>query len=152
MYHKPHVERLFREAGDGFSPTRRNPVTGSRWVRGVDPVGPQMRDASRALKARDEFAMASPGMPPLPLSYASREDLKVGGLPHIVAWYARSLEARDYDFEGHPSFYDYACGVLASSYAPHFIKHDAELQRLFPPRTLHGLGPGLYWRPAKLPS
>jgi hypothetical protein len=89
--------------------------------------------------------------PPLPLSYDDRESLKVGGLPHIVAWFARSLAACDYDFGIHPFFEPYARGVLASPYAPDFITHDKTLQQRFPPRQLKGLGPGLCWEPSVAP-
>ena len=82
----------------------------------------------------------------LPLSYNEREDLKHGGVPHILAWFARSLEARYYDYLEHPPFDDYACGVMASEHAPDFIKKEQLLKR-FPPRPLDGLGPGLYWEP-----
>jgi hypothetical protein len=34
---------------------------------------------------------------PFPVSYSEHENLKVGGLPHLVAWFARSLERRHYD-------------------------------------------------------
>ena len=68
-------------------------------------------------------------------SYAEREELKMGGLPHIVAWYARSLAARKYNFEEHPSFDDYATGVMASEkHAPGFIRDNEEMRRRFPPR------------------
>jgi hypothetical protein len=50
----------------------------------------------------------------------------------------------------HPSFDNYACGVMASEYAPDLIKKDEELQRRFPPCQLTGLGPGLCWEPPKL--
>jgi hypothetical protein len=87
-----------------------------------------------------------PDAPQLPLSYEERESLKSGGLPHIVAWFARSLESQRYDVHGHPSFEKYARGVLASPYAPHFIKEDKCLRRRFPARSLWGLGPALVWR------
>jgi hypothetical protein len=106
---------------------------------------------SQAQLARERFAVDAPrDAPPLPLSHGEREDLKAGGLPHIVAWYARSLEGRDYDTEEHPSFADFAQGVMASDFAPDFIKDVEELQGRFPPRSLSGLGPGLYWQPPKL--
>jgi len=144
------VDRMFREADDRMYETRTNPVTGGRWVRGLDPIKPQKQAAYRALKARAGFAVtAPPDAPPLPLSYGEREDLKVGGLSHLVAWYARSLQARNYDVYEHPSFEDYARGVLASPYAPPFITEDEQLTARFPPTPLNGLGPGLYWSPAK---
>jgi hypothetical protein len=102
----------------------------------------------RALAARKWFELSSPpDAPPLPLGYNEREHLKVGGLKHLVAWYACSLACRDYAVNKHPSFYDYACGVMASEHAPYFIKEDEELQRRFPPWPLKGLGPGLVWEP-----
>src|SRR5262245_7773146 len=144
------VDVMFREAVDSMYETRTNPVTGSRWVRGLDPIKPQKQAARRALMAREWFALAGPpDAPPLPLSYGERENLKVGGLPHIVAWFARSLEALDYEFCSHPCFEDYARGVLASPYAPDFIKSDEQLAQRFAPTPLNGLGSGLYWRPAK---
>jgi hypothetical protein len=147
------VDRLFREAPDRFEKLRRNPVTGSNWVAGEDPIGPQKRAARRALAAREWFAkVGPPDAPPFPLSYCEREDLKRGGLPHILAWYARSLEARKYDVETHPTFDDYARGVLASPYAPPFITQDQQLRKRFPPTPLHGLGSGLYWEPPRTPA
>jgi hypothetical protein len=86
---------------------------------------------------------------PLPLSYGERERLKAGGPPHILAWYARSLANRHYDVLKHPSFYDYACGVMASEFGWATVKNDKKLQKRFPPRHLNGLGPGLQWLPPK---
>src|SRR5262245_61579540 len=111
---KTEVDRLFDEAPDRFNSSRTNPVTGGRFVRGLDPIGPQKRIACRALEARERFAEDGPSdAPPLPLSYAERERLKTGGLSHIVAWYARSLRCLEYDYDAHPSFEDYARGVMA---------------------------------------
>src|SRR5205809_7736582 len=45
---------------------------------------------------------------PLPLSYDECEDLKHGGVLHILAWYARSVACLGYLIEEHPSFDDYA--------------------------------------------
>jgi len=105
-------------------------------------------DSRQALAARKWFELNSPpDAPPLPLGYDEREALKVGGLKHIVAWYACSLACRDYAVEKHPSFDDYACGLMASEYTPGFVKNDEELQRRFPPRPLAGIGPGLVWEP-----
>jgi hypothetical protein len=146
------VDHLFRNAPDRFEEIRRNPVTGGRWVRGDDPIGPQKRAACRALRARAWFAQNGPkDAPPFPLGYHDREDLKCGGHPlrHLVAWFARSLAFRDYAYEGHPSFDDFACGVLASPDAPWFIKEDQALTKRYPPRTLPGLGSGFCWKPVR---
>jgi hypothetical protein len=120
-------------------------------ISAVDLNTRQKRLGRRALAARKWFDLyGPPEARPLPLGYDEREALKRGGLPTIVALYARSLEGRDYDLEEHPSFDDYACGVMASdqlSCPGAHIQEDEELQRRFPPRQLKGLGPGLYWQP-----
>jgi hypothetical protein len=107
----------------------------------------------RARFAREWFALNGPhDAPPLPLGYDEREDLKVGGLKHLVAWYACSLACRNYDVVVHPSFDDYACGLMASEYTPGFIKNDEELQQRFAQRPLTGLGPALVWEPPAIHS
>jgi hypothetical protein len=144
------VDLLFQGAPARRGESRRNPVTGGGYISGYDPIKPQKEAACRALRAREWFAVTAPhDAPPLPLSYGEREALKAGGLPHLVAWYARSLEARDYKYWEHPSFDDYARGVLASPYAPDFIKEDAQLRQRFSAKPLNGLGSGLYWSPLR---
>jgi hypothetical protein len=145
------VDRLFKA-----NPRRgqaRNPVTGGGYIAGNDPTAPQKRAAYRALRARKWFSKNGPAdAPPLPLSHAEREHLKSGGLPHKVAWYARSLESLDYDTDTHPSFERYAQGVLASPHTPDFITKDEELRKRFPPLALEGLGGSLYWDPLQTQS
>jgi hypothetical protein len=144
------TEQLFKQLPKSCGSVCENPVTGARFVRGVDQIKPQKRSAYRALVAREWFEKnGPPDAPELPLSYAAREALKHGGLDHIVAWFARSLETSNYDVDLHPSFDDYARGVLASEYAPDFIKHDPILLHRFPPHALDQLGPGLIWRAQK---
>jgi hypothetical protein len=102
----------------------------------------------KRLYARKWFALDGPSdAPPLPLSYNEREDLKCGGsgLARMVAYYARSLEGQDYNLEVHPSFHDYACGVMAADETAEFIRDDPDLIRRFPPRPLPGLVSGLHW-------
>jgi hypothetical protein len=143
------VERLFKERPPLSGQVCRNPVTDAQYLGGGDPIEPQKRDARRALLAGAHFALHGPADAPLlPLSHGDREDYKrMGGLPTLVALYARSLEAFDYDVERHPSFFDYACGVMASEHNGYsFLKEDEELRKRFPPRHLAGLGTGLYWR------
>jgi hypothetical protein len=148
MNYEAEVDRLFKEADLERGSVCENPVTGSKFVPGIDRIKPQKERASLALEARDWFTHhGPPDASPLPLSYGDREDLKRGGLPHLVAWFARSLAARAYNYREHPLFDDYAAGVLASAYAPEFITRDQQLQGRFPPRHLPGLGPGLYWDP-----
>src|SRR5262245_46393248 len=115
---------------------------------GLNPATSRKRPRWRPKVARQWFARtAPPDAPPLPLSYEERESLKGGGLPHLVAWYARSLETLNYVVFDHPPFEDYASGVLASPFAPDFIKQDEQLRGRFPPTPLNGLGPGLIWSP-----
>jgi hypothetical protein len=114
-------------------------------VQQNDPDGPE------AVAARKWFAEnGPPDLQPLPLGYNERERLKHGGADHILAWYARSLDCRNYDVRKHPSFEDYARGVMASEFCSSFIKTEdttGELQKRFPARYLYGLGPGLIWEP-----
>jgi hypothetical protein len=140
------VDRLFKEATD----RNRNPVTEEGWLMGVDPMAPQKKKACRALFAREWLAIYGPSdIPPLPLSHGDREDLKVGGILHIYALYARSLACRDFNVQEHPSFDDYARGVMASEYTLASITQDEALKKRFPPQKLAGLGPGLCWEPRK---
>jgi hypothetical protein len=147
------VDRLFNELDAVRGDYCINPVTGGHFIWGDDPVWVQKEDAARALLAREEFAKNGPAdAQPLPVSHNEREDLKCGGIGHILAWYARSFEALDYDVSRHPSFEDFACGVMARQETPHFILKDPALQRRFPPRHLNGLGVGTMWEapPSKL--
>jgi hypothetical protein len=109
----------------------------------------------KAQLAREHFAHSGPSDAPcLPIGYNEREDTKrQGRLPKIVGLYARSLENRKYDLQQHPSFDDYARGVMASEYNGYTeMKEDEQLKKRFPPCPLKGLGPGLYWAPPDLPA
>jgi hypothetical protein len=142
--YKHQVDQLFRELRGPSGTVCDWPVIGGHFLKGEKTT--RMRQlACKALAARDWFAInGPPDAPPLPLSYDEREELKHGGLDHIVAWYARSLAALDFDVDKHPSFHDYACGALASGRIP--WREDA-LEKRFSPRMLDGLGSGLYWAP-----
>jgi len=149
---KLYVDHVFNTAADRYETIRQNPLTGGHWVPRLDPTKPQKEDAVRAVLARRWHAKHGPpgaDLQPLPLGYEERELLKRGGATHILAWYARSLDNLDYDVVEHPSFYDYACGVMVCEFAPPFITQDPKLQRRFPPRQLAGLGGSLYWEPPK---
>lgn len=144
---RSQVNRLFSEIGGSLGETVENPVTGSSWVKGVDAEGPQKADAYRALAARQRFGDEGPSDAPLlPITRGERQALKEGGISHLAAWYAESLMRMDYDMDTHPSFDDYARGVMASPHAPDSIKQDQELRRRFPPNPLAHLGSGLVWR------
>ena len=127
------------------------PVVGGHYVSGEDSIESMIELAVRALGARESFAHnGPPDAQPLPLSHDECEKMKVGGVKHVAAWYSRSLYCRDYDTEKHPSFDDYARGVMASDRAPDFIKNDKQLRKRYPPKKLIGLGPGLVWEPTTL--
>lgn len=144
---RSQINRVFSGIGGSLGETVENPVTGASWVKGVDAEKLQKDDAYRALVAQQRFAVEGPSdVPPLPTTRGARESLKKGGLSHLVAWFAESLQRMDYDMDAHPSFDDYARGVMASPYAPDFLKHDQELRRRFPPNPLAHLGSGLVWR------
>jgi hypothetical protein len=119
------------------------------WVDCQETPAKQRQFQRQALAAREWFKQhGPPDAPVFPIGYAEREQLKMGGLPHMVALYARSLAGRGYIYDEHPSFDDYASGVMASEeHAPDFIRNNEEMRRRFPPRSLKWLGPGLYWQP-----
>ncbi len=142
---KNEVDRLYRRLHGKSGDRCEFPVIGGGFVKGVDRTSRERRLACCALAAREWFAEhGPPDAPALPLSYNDREDLKHGGLGHVVALYARSLARLDYDVANHPSFHDYACGVMASGCIP---SGDEKLRKRFPPRLLAGLDNGLYWSP-----
>ena len=121
------------------------------WVDCQKTPAKQREFEQRALAAREWFKQhGPPDAPVFPIGYAERESLKMGGLPHLVACFARSLAGQKYKLEEHLSFDEYASGVMASEeHAPSFIANDEDLRRRFPPRPLKGLGPGLWWDPPK---
>lgn len=141
------VERLFAEMGARRGDLCHNPVNGGGFVWGMDPIAAQKKEAARALLAQEWFAVIGPSdAPPLPLSACEIEDYRsAGGLTGIVGFYARSLDANEYDFEHHPSFEDFARGLMASDSGLWGIEKDVEMRKRFPPRPLNGMGPGLYW-------
>jgi hypothetical protein len=120
------------------------------WVDCQETPAKQRQFERQALAAREWFKQhGPPDAPVFPIGYAERERLKIGGLPLMVAWYARSLAGRGYNFAEHPSFDDYAAGVMASEeYAPDIIRTNEDMRKRFPPRPLAWLRSGLYWRPS----
>jgi len=132
-----------------------NPVTGGQFVWGMDPIVPQKKAAVVALRAREWFAVNGPSdAPPLPLSTNDIEDYRTArGLMGIVGFYARSLRKegygrRSYDVCNHPSFNDFACGLMAINLGI-WGSETEDLKRRFPPRPLAGMTPGAYWAPTE---
>ena len=142
------VKVLFEQAEDRNAEIRRNPVTGSSWVPKQDSTTEQHEAAYRALVARQAFATEGPpDCQPLPVNYDERERLKIGfGLGYLRALHARSLAAGHYADSNHPSFADYAAGVLAlTNTGPKFLSYQPSLAQRFPPCCLPGLCESGYW-------
>ena len=151
---KLQVDRLFRDAPPGHGQRCQNPVTGGFYVGFEDPIAPQKRIARCALLAREWFAIYGPqDAQPLPISGYEIEDRKYAwdskqpSLSYIVSRFGSSLQTHNWDFNSHPSFEDFACGVMASEHAPAFIKKDEVLRKRYPPRPLRYLDPGTCWQP-----
>ena len=150
------VERLFSETPVRHGKTCENPVTGGRFVYGLDPIGPQKKEACRALLAREWFALNGPAdAPQLPITYEEREYLKwrTGRpLDYVVAQFAGSLRTH-YDVTEHPSFSEFVSGLLwdhdnGGSGLPLSREGLAELRR-YPPRQLEGLSSYSWSRPTR---
>jgi hypothetical protein len=152
------VQRLFAEMGTKRGDLCRNPVTGAEFVWDVDPVALQKREAALALFVREWFTANGPGdAPQLPLAHDDIENYRnARGLKGIVGFYARSLSRQgygrqSYDVCYHPSFKDFARGLMALAVSRGLwgLEEDAQLMRRFPPRKLPGMTPGAYWAPPK---
>jgi hypothetical protein len=148
------VDCLFKDAPPLRGQLCQNPVTGGFYVGFEDPIAPQKRMACRALLAREWFASYGPqDAQPLPITDEEIEDRKYAwcgdwrSLDHIVSCFAYSLRANDYDLNWHPSFADFACGVIASEHAPDFVKKDEVLRKRYPPCPLPGLNRWNCWHP-----
>jgi hypothetical protein len=141
------VDRLFRDLPAGSC---QNPVTGPWFEKGLDPLAPQKRIACAALMAREWFAREGPReVQPLPIHNDDIQRMKSGGgFRHMFGYYAQSVCCFGYAVEKHPSFDDYARGVMASPGAPDFFKENEWLRKRFPPRPLSGLNrSSLCWKP-----
>jgi hypothetical protein len=149
------VDQLFREQLHGRrGDSCMNPVTGGRFIfgmRGADSITAQKRNACRALVAREWHAEHSPTAPPLIVNGWDIEDARSGGgLPHLLAYFSRSLRRNDWSIAGHPPFEIFARGLLASTECPSILREDQDLVRRFPPQPIYSMEPGLlYARPTQ---
>jgi hypothetical protein len=151
---KRKVDRLFEELNAKRGDYCFNPVTGGTFIWGEDPIKPQKEDACCALAAREWFAVnGPPDAPPLPLSHEECEDYRrSSGLMKIVGFFGRSVrKTAKYDIQGHPSFEDFARGLMASNSGLWRVESDEEMRKRFPPRHLPGMTGGLYWEPPQKP-
>jgi len=144
------VDRLFRQMFIEHEDLCQNPVTGGWFDKDLDSVATQKQIACRALLAREWLLQnGPPDAPPLPLHDYEIQAMKRGGnVRYMFGYYAQSVCGLDYKVEKHPSFDDYARGVMALESAPWFFKEDEELHKRFPPHPLSGLNPStLSWKP-----
>jgi hypothetical protein len=143
-FYEKEVDRLFKQLHAPPGTNCQWPVFGGGFMKGEDDESEMRQTLCNALRARDWFAENGPAdAPPLPLNPDDRNKIRFrGGIEGIVGYYARSLDGFRWDYERHPSFYDFACGLMALN----LRWANEELRRRFPPRPLEGLNPSsLAW-------
>jgi hypothetical protein len=64
----------------------------------------------------------------------------------LVGYFGRSVLWNSYDYERHPVFNTFCCGVLEYRCSPPELRMDQELLQMFPPKPLAGLTTPLQWR------
>ncbi len=145
------VDRLFSEIKAAPGQICINPVDNGGFVWGVDPIAEQKERSIVALLAREWFAVnGPPDAPPLPLHVDDRDRYRdARGLKGVVGFYARSLSRQDYDVRKHPSFDDFARGLMALAMEKGVwnLEKDETLIRRFPPLPLAGMTPSAFWAP-----
>ena len=145
------VDRLFAQLNASHGKSCKNPITAGGFVWGLDPIGEQKKQALAALLAREWFAVNGPSDAPLlPLNVDDRDRFRgSGGLTALVGFCARSLSRHGYDVRKHPSFDDFACGLMAIAKQEGLwgLERDAGLIKRFPPRQLAGMTRAAYWDP-----
>jgi hypothetical protein len=139
------VDELFAMIPARYGDNCKNPVTGGGFIYGDDPIEPQKEAARRILLQIEQFALNGPAdaQPLRPVLYCDHKEVREERfvLDYLVRYYARSVE--DHDPEEHPSFADYASGVLweaerGNGMIPGGDQLD-ELKKRFPPRKLAGM-------------
>lgn len=144
------VDRSFNSALDRKHRVRTNPITGSRFVPGLDSESEQRQLACKLIEADLYFRdLNILGLPQFPWGMAEREALKgTNLLHHIVALYARSLEYCGYDLSSHPPFPDYISGVLSEQSLSKRLSAMYSGQTVpFQPNALPGLDASGYFNP-----
>lgn len=67
---------------------------------------------------------------------------------YLMARYAASLEAQDYELFGHPPPAEFMRGLMACNSLPAEVRMDPEMLRRFPPKKLVGLDEStMIWSP-----
>src|SRR5262249_36432835 len=108
-----HVDELVRRQQHGQILVTSPIFTGSFSINNVPKLKFLVRNALRA-RAWHGW-QGPPWAQPLPLSEAEYVAFFIGdnSLLYLVGMYSRSLQGRDYDFLGHPLFFDYARAIMA---------------------------------------
>ena len=154
---KDKVEAIFQDVlSQPDGQVCENPVTGGRFLKGEtgeDSIAYQKRTAEKALLAQEWFAVHGPrNAPPLPVKAQDWEEMRHEfGLNTLIGFYARSLAIRNWDVHNHPSFEDFARGLMAIDTGFWALQQrvgPAVLKR-YPPRALAGMTPGTFWAPPK---
>jgi hypothetical protein len=153
---KSEVQQLFSGIKAKRGECCVNPITGGKFVMGLDPIAIQKKKAIAALLAREWFAVNGPSdAPPLPL-YDVDTYRNARGLKGVIGFYARSLSRQgygrqSYDVCTHPSFDEFARGLmaLAKERGLWSLENDESLIRRFPPRPLVGMMRGAFWVPSE---
>ena len=114
------VQRLFGEISAKRGDLCENPVTGTEFVYGFDPIRLQKKMAYHALGAREDFARNGPAdAPRLPLEHWECERVRWSGRPldYLTAQYAKCVVAL-YKVKAHVSFDDYARRPMGTRQRP----------------------------------
>jgi hypothetical protein len=104
----------------------------------------------RELLAHEWFAVCGPAdAPPFPHEHEIDSYRGARGLIGVVGFFARSLASQDYDLRKHPSFDDFARGLMAFAleYGLWNLEKDDTLIKRFPPFSLPCMTPSAYWAP-----
>jgi hypothetical protein len=131
-----------------------NPVTEGRFVkgeRGEDSIPHQKHLAEKALLAQEWFALYGPPnaplLPLLPWEWDGMRYGSTGGLETLIGFYARSLSFLDWEVHIHPSFEDFACGLMVFPFVRTRAAQDPLVAKRYPPRALVGMTHGACWEP-----
>jgi hypothetical protein len=151
---KDRVDELFRQVLLQPNGQCENPITGGRFMKGEtgeDSIAYQKRAAEKALLAQEWFAVYGPrNAPPLPVTARGWEGMRHEfGLNPLIGFYARSLVIRNWEVHDHPSFTNFARGLLAID-TGHWIlpqRVGPSVLKRYPPCALAGMTPGAYWAP-----
>lgn len=153
---KDKVDALFRQVLLQPNGLCENPVTRGSFMKGEsgeDSIAYQKRAAEKALLAQEWFAFyGPPDAPPLPVTACGWEEMRHEfGLNTLVGSYARSLAIRSWEVHNHPSFEDFARGLMAIDTGLWDLQNRVgpDVLKRYPPRPLVGMTRGTYWAPGK---